>query len=354
MENANPSCSTSNIGFLGPKKKREIESWLGDNKIIDTLVDSDDIEYFDTPHLRGIRISRVALEIPQTTLAYIDPKSPINAMSKQHYNGIMNRRLESRQKPSNPSKNNNFVGRVRGIKVFVGNFTYKCSFVILKDTTSIIDHRLGEVVFEKAFVERTGLVYNREKGMVTFEKDNENITFRMPHKMKTFNHLDFNDVHTDSIPPIVLENNDDLGKTYYSDSLTLGPEYKEDESISKEIRHLIKLEREAKRNKREVTYLAFGRHLEEIQVTWAHLEKKRTRLRTNIKSLEDMCSQSLETTSPTLHDVVATHLVTASQHFMTASARTDSHADLEDSTHDGVTIKLDVVTAIFLYIQIRF
>ncbi|GJS47354.1 hypothetical protein Tco_0597475 [Tanacetum coccineum] len=86
-------------------------------------------------------------------------------------------------------------------------------------------------------------------------------------------------------------------------------------------------------------YLAFGRHLEEIHVTWAHLEKKRTRLRTNTKTLEDLCSQSLATASPVLHDTVKTHLVTASQPFLTASARTDSNADLEDSTHDGVTIK---------------
>ncbi|GJU57433.1 hypothetical protein Tco_1235199 [Tanacetum coccineum] len=86
-------------------------------------------------------------------------------------------------------------------------------------------------------------------------------------------------------------------------------------------------------------YLAFGRHLEEIHVTWAHLEKKRTRLQTNTKTLDDLCSQSLETASPILHDVVTTHLVTTSQPFLTASARTDSHADLEDSTNDGVTIK---------------
>ncbi|GJU50276.1 hypothetical protein Tco_1219831 [Tanacetum coccineum] len=82
-------------------------------------------------------------------------------------------------------------------------------------------------------------------------------------------------------------------------------------------------------------YLAFGRHLEEIHMTWAHLEKKRTRLRTNTKTLEDLCSQSLKTASPVLHDAVTTHLVTASQPFMTASARTDSYTDLEDSTHDG-------------------
>ncbi|GJR52081.1 protein kinase-like domain, concanavalin A-like lectin/glucanase domain protein [Tanacetum coccineum] len=161
--------------------------------------------------------------------------------------------LESRQKPSNPTKNNNFVGRVSGLEVFIGNFTYECNFMILEDTTSIIDHHLGEVVFGKPFARKTGFVYDLEKGTVTFEKDNEKITFKMPHKMESFNHMDSKDVNTDSIPPFVLENNDDRGKTYHSDSLTLRPEYREDESISKEIRHLTKLEREAKRNKGEVT-----------------------------------------------------------------------------------------------------
>ncbi|GJU68213.1 hypothetical protein Tco_1254472 [Tanacetum coccineum] len=36
-------------------------------------------------------------------------------------------------------------------------------------------------------------------------------------------------------------------------------------------------------------FLALGWHLEEIHVTWAHLEKKRTRLRTYTKSLEELC-----------------------------------------------------------------
>ncbi|GJU17350.1 protein kinase-like domain, concanavalin A-like lectin/glucanase domain protein [Tanacetum coccineum] len=163
-------------------------------------------------------------------------------MSKQHYNGIMNKGLESSQKPSDPSKNNNFVGRVRGLKVFVGNFTYKCISWFWSDSTCIIDHHLGEVVFGKPFLRNTGLVYDQEEGTVTFKKDDEKITFKMPHKMEAFNHIDFKDINTDSIPPFVLRSNDDHGKTYYSDSLTLGPEYREDESISKEIRHLMKLE----------------------------------------------------------------------------------------------------------------
>ncbi|GJV73655.1 hypothetical protein Tco_1493650 [Tanacetum coccineum] len=126
-------------------------------------------------------------------------------------------------------------------------------FMILEYTTSIIDHQLGEVVFGKPFVEETGLVYDHGEGTVTFEKDNEKITFKMPHMMETFNHVDLKDVNTESIPPFVLENNDNRGKAYYSDSLALGSEYKEDESISKEIRHLMELEREVKRRKGEVT-----------------------------------------------------------------------------------------------------
>ncbi|GJV81314.1 hypothetical protein Tco_1517184 [Tanacetum coccineum] len=42
-------------------------------------------------------------------------------------------------------------------------------------------------------------------------------------------------------------------------------------------------------------FLALGWHLKEIHVTCAYLEKKRTRLRTYTKSLEESCSQSVET-----------------------------------------------------------
>ncbi|GJT57899.1 hypothetical protein Tco_0992953 [Tanacetum coccineum] len=83
-------------------------------------------------------------------------------------------------------------------------------------------------------------------------------------------------------------------------------------------------------------YFSFGRHLDELYVTWAHLEKKQTRLRTNTKTLEDLCSQSLETALQAIHDAVTTHQVTASHHFMTASARTVSNANLEDSSYDSV------------------
>nr|GEW06331.1 retrotransposon Orf1 [Tanacetum cinerariifolium] len=117
--------------------------------------------------------------------------------------------LKSRRKLSNPKKISNFVGMVKGLKVFVGNFTYECDFVVLEDTTSIIDHYLGGMVFGKPFVMKTRLVYNKDEGTVTFEKDKEKITFKMPHKMERFKHTDKDILKTDNIPPFVIAGNDD-------------------------------------------------------------------------------------------------------------------------------------------------
>ncbi|GJV07131.1 hypothetical protein Tco_1344787 [Tanacetum coccineum] len=60
-------------------------------------------------------------------------------------------------------------------------------------------------------------------------------------------------------------------------------------------------------------FLALGWHLEEIHVTWAHLEKKRTRLRTYTKSLEDLRIQWLKTASRVSSDGFRTFEVMVSE-----------------------------------------
>ncbi|GKE22304.1 protein kinase-like domain, concanavalin A-like lectin/glucanase domain protein [Tanacetum coccineum] len=121
---------------------------------------------------------------------YIDLELPINVMSKLNYYWIMSEGLKSRRKPSNPKKISNFVGRVKGLKVFMGNFTYECDFVVVEDTTSVIDHYLGGMVLGKPFVKEFGHVYDKDEGKVTFEKEKENITFKMPDKMESFKRID--------------------------------------------------------------------------------------------------------------------------------------------------------------------
>nr|GEU65560.1 MAK10-like protein [Tanacetum cinerariifolium] len=74
---------------------------------------------------------------------------------------------------------------------------------------SVIDHYLGTVVFGKPFMEATRLVYNKEEGTVVFKRDKEMIIFKMLHKMDMFKHVDFTDRGTDSIPPFIIESDDD-------------------------------------------------------------------------------------------------------------------------------------------------
>nr|GEY04516.1 protein kinase-like domain, concanavalin A-like lectin/glucanase domain protein [Tanacetum cinerariifolium] len=171
--------------------------------------------------------------------AYLDMESPINVMSRIHYNWIMIKRLGPRRKPSNLGKIYNFVGRVKGLNFFVGNFTYECDFMVLEDTTSVIDHDIGLVIFGKPFVEATSLIYDGEEGTIKFKKDKEKIVFKMPHKMEMFKHIDFTDIKNDHIPPFAVEIDDDSSeKIHYSDSLDLGSEYKHDEKVCKAIQSL--------------------------------------------------------------------------------------------------------------------
>ncbi|GJX04996.1 ribonuclease H-like domain-containing protein [Tanacetum coccineum] len=51
-------------------------------------------------------------------------------------------------------------------------------------------------------------------------------------------------------------------------------------------------------------FLSLGWHLEKIHVTWAHLEKKRTRLRLYTIYLEELCIPSVETVSQASSDDV--------------------------------------------------
>ncbi|GJW74248.1 protein kinase-like domain, concanavalin A-like lectin/glucanase domain protein [Tanacetum coccineum] len=125
----------------------------------------------------------------------------------------MSEGLKSRRKPLNPEKIYNFVGRVKGLKVFVGTFTYKCDFVVLEDTTSVIDHYLGSMVLGKPFVEAYGLIYDKGEGTVTFG-NNERITFKMPHRMERFKHIE--NLKTDYIPPFVIADDDsNQERTHY-------------------------------------------------------------------------------------------------------------------------------------------
>ncbi|GJS80707.1 hypothetical protein Tco_0730588 [Tanacetum coccineum] len=205
MESANPSCRVPRDELFYLKKKIEFDLWFENDGSVDSLVGSDDeieeefeeeedeLEYFDTfptikelgyhkwlmknprpswvsakvrtRNLNNIKIPCMIGQFPNDQ-AYIDLEYPINVMSRLNYYWIMSKGLESRKKPSNPTKDYNFVGRVRGLKIFVGNFTYECDFVVLEYTSSVIDHYLGGMVLGKPFVKTSRLAYDKKNNHV--------------------------------------------------------------------------------------------------------------------------------------------------------------------------------------------
>ena len=118
--------------------------------------------------------------------ANIGCESPITMMSSSVYNDIMNAQLEPRRDPKYPGGVCNFVGRIKGVHIFVGSFTYVTDFMILEDLASVIACRLSHIVLGKPFVENSKLVYDTLEGTVQFSNENDKITYKMPNRMKEF------------------------------------------------------------------------------------------------------------------------------------------------------------------------
>ncbi|GJX27762.1 hypothetical protein Tco_0235841 [Tanacetum coccineum] len=98
--------------------------------------------------------------------AYIELNSPLNIMTRMMYNWIMRRKLDL------GISNEELVctRRIKGMHVFIGNFTYIIEFMIVEDISSIIDPRLSQVVLGRSFVEMSNMTHDPPEGVVRFTK----------------------------------------------------------------------------------------------------------------------------------------------------------------------------------------
>ncbi|GJW35933.1 hypothetical protein Tco_0058853 [Tanacetum coccineum] len=188
--------------------------------------------------------------------AYIDLNSPLNVMTQMLYNWIMRRKLDPRENINGGV--NNFTGRIKGMHVFEGNFTYIIDFMIIEDISSIIDPRLSQVVLGRPFVEISNMTHDLPEGVVRFTNGTNEIAYKMPHKIVQYNSLsDLERKHTKSV---YLMNEEDKRRGveyvmskilgFYKECPELGPEYMCDENVCRSIRSLISMK--ARRNKVEV------------------------------------------------------------------------------------------------------
>nr|GEV30464.1 protein kinase-like domain, concanavalin A-like lectin/glucanase domain protein [Tanacetum cinerariifolium]GEV40996.1 protein kinase-like domain, concanavalin A-like lectin/glucanase domain protein [Tanacetum cinerariifolium] len=152
-------------------------------------------------------------------------------MTRMMYNWIMRRKLKPKE--SSDRGVSNFTGRIKGMHVFVGNFTYVTDFIFFKDISSIIDPRLSHVVLGKPFIEISNTTHDPLEGVVRFTKGISEVTYKMPQKIKQYNSLsDLEKEHTKSVY-LRIEDDKRKGLEYvmskilgfYKECLELGPKY---------------------------------------------------------------------------------------------------------------------------------
>ncbi|GJU41691.1 hypothetical protein Tco_1194648 [Tanacetum coccineum] len=162
--------------------------------------------------------------------AYIDLNSPLNVMTRTLYKWIMRRKIDPRGDPNR--RVSNFTGRIKGMHVFVRNFTYVIDFMIVEDISSIIDPRLSQVVLWKPFVEISNMTHDPPEGVVRFINGTDEISYKMPHKIEQYNSL--SDLEREHTKSVYLRNKEDKRRGveyvmskilgFYKECLELGPE----------------------------------------------------------------------------------------------------------------------------------
>ncbi|GJY51660.1 hypothetical protein Tco_0442507 [Tanacetum coccineum] len=163
--------------------------------------------------------------------AYIDLNSPLNIMTRMMYNWIMRRKHEPKENSNRGVSN--FIGSIKGMHIFAGNFTYVIDFMIVKDISSIIDPRLSQVVLRRPFVEISNMTRDSPEGVFRFTNGTTEVSYKMPHKIEQYNSL--SDLEKEHAKSVYLRNDEDRRRGveymmskilgYYNECPELGPEY---------------------------------------------------------------------------------------------------------------------------------
>nr|GEW70662.1 retrotransposon Orf1 [Tanacetum cinerariifolium] len=83
----------------------------------------------------------------------------------------------------------NFIGRIKGMHVFIGNFTYVMDFMVVEDICSVLNPRLSKVMLGRPFVEISNMSLDPSEGVVRFTNENDEVSYKIPHKIEQYNSL---------------------------------------------------------------------------------------------------------------------------------------------------------------------
>ncbi|GKC52294.1 hypothetical protein Tco_1075039 [Tanacetum coccineum] len=106
-------------------------------------------------------------------------------------------------------------------------------FMIVEDISLIIDPRLSQVVLGRPFIEISNMTHNLPEGVVRFTNKNNEVPYKMPHKIEQYNSL--SNLEKEHVKLVYLRNEEDKKRgvdyvmskilRFYKECLELGHEY---------------------------------------------------------------------------------------------------------------------------------
>ncbi|GJU92080.1 hypothetical protein Tco_1304503 [Tanacetum coccineum] len=162
------------------------------------------------------------------THANFFPLLYVNVISKKFHNSIMKDKMVY--------KENNVVGALMNVHIFVGTFSVVTDFAVLKNMDAYRDEGMGDVIFGKPFLREDGIKTKRFEGIITIYNGDDEVTYQMVRSHPRFKH------HTNEkcnkIPPLLkVSEKDEMNgithayqklKGFYKGVLNLGPDYIQD------------------------------------------------------------------------------------------------------------------------------
>ncbi|GJQ99309.1 putative reverse transcriptase domain-containing protein [Tanacetum coccineum] len=162
------------------------------------------------------------------THANFFPLLYVNVMSKKFHNSIMKDKMVY--------KENNVIGALMNVPIFVGTFFVMTAFAVLENMDDYRDERMGDVIFGDPFLREVGIKTRWFEGMITIYNGDNEVTYQMVGSHLRFKH--HTNEQCNKIPPLLKVNEEDkmIGishpyqklKGFYKGVLNLGPDYIQD------------------------------------------------------------------------------------------------------------------------------
>ncbi|GJZ00536.1 putative reverse transcriptase domain-containing protein [Tanacetum coccineum] len=117
----------------------------------------------------------------------------VNVMSKKFHNSIMKDKMVY--------KEDNVVGALMNVPIFVGTFSVVTDFVVLEDMDAYRDEGMGDVIVGEPFLREVGIKARRFDGMITIYNGGDEVTYQMVRSHPRFKHHTNEQCH--KIPPLL-------------------------------------------------------------------------------------------------------------------------------------------------------